>query len=130
MFLGRNIAKVTFYGKSHLFNRDAEVFSSSCLKPKPDLYGGQHSEIQQTALPLDPPQISDLQELIVKWIDGRRTFVFFHLFREKNRKPEQGGHCCRCTDLTQKMKVSTALFSSNGIISSVCVCVCVCTNIT
>lgn len=90
----------------------------------------KNSEIRQTALPLDPPQISDLQELVVKWIDGQRTFVFFHLFhkKKKKRKPEQRGHCCCCADLTQKMKVSTGLFSSNGIISSVCAlkCVCVC----
>lgn len=34
MFPGRTIAKVTFYGKSHLFNHVAEVLLSSCLKSK------------------------------------------------------------------------------------------------
>lgn len=34
MFPGRTIAKVTFYGKSHLFNHVAEVIWSSCLKSK------------------------------------------------------------------------------------------------
>lgn len=53
MFLGRTIAKVTFYGKSHLFNHVAEVILSSCLKiqGEPDLYGEQDSKIQQNTFP-------------------------------------------------------------------------------
>lgn len=85
MFLGRNIAKVTFYGKSHLSSGDAEVVLVAASNP------GQISVANKTrtALPLDPPQISHLQELIVKWIDGRRTFVFFHLFHEKKKKKKK-----------------------------------------
>lgn len=70
MSLGRNIAKVTFNGKSHLFNRDAELILSSCLiSHMSQISMANQTQIQQKNIPidaLDPPQNSDLQEPVVK----------------------------------------------------------------
>lgn len=129
MSLGRNMAKVTFYGKFHLFNRDAEVILSSCLK-------SNMSQISMVNKTLKFSKIHSHRctgSSTELWFTGTRWEVDWwreNIYFLQNQSREV---TAVVADLTQKMEDETFIFwvrrwkfpqdiSAASVSSQVCAC--------